>query len=48
MALGLTPSYMDAEIAAIAVRHELILVTRNSKDFMHFSELECENWFLAS
>lgn len=47
MALGLTPSYMDAEIAAIAVRHGLTLITRNTKDFVHFSEVECENWFLA-
>ena len=33
---GLRPSAADAHIAAIAIQHELILVTRNEKDFVRF------------
>lgn len=43
--LGKTPSYIDAQIAAIAVRHNLILVTRNRKDFINFKDLQLEDWF---
>ena len=33
---GRTPAAADAQIAAVAIRHDLILVTRNVKDFVHF------------
>lgn len=41
---GLTPSYRDAEIAAIARTRNLVLVTANVADFQHISGLEIENW----
>ena len=42
---GFTLGFADAEIAAIAVANELILVTRNTRDFVRFSGLQLENWF---
>lgn len=36
--------YVDAQIAAIAVVHELVLVTANTKDFAPFAGLVVENW----
>lgn len=42
---GLTPSYPDGQIAAIAATNNLILVTRNTSDFIHFDGLQLENWF---
>ena len=42
---GLTPSYPDGQIAAIAATNNLILVTRNTSDFIYFDGLELENWF---
>ncbi len=35
---------MDARIAAIALSHELILLTRNSKDFSKVAKLPIEDW----
>ncbi|MEL7143946.1 MAG: type II toxin-antitoxin system VapC family toxin [Cyanobacteria bacterium J06643_4] len=35
---------MDARIAAIAIAHELILLTRNHKDFSKVIGLEIEDW----
>lgn len=43
---GLTPSYPDGQIAAVAAVNGLILVTRNVDDFDQFSGLKVENWFL--
>lgn len=43
--LGLTPSDFDSQIAAVAVVNNLVLVTRNIKDFALFSGLRLENWF---
>ena len=43
---GLTPAFADGQIAAIASINNLILVTRNTNDFMHFSDLSLENWFM--
>ena len=33
---GRPPAAADAQIAAVAIRHELLLVTRNEKDFAQF------------
>ena len=41
---GLTPSFVDGQIAAISVVNGLILVTRNTGDFTHFFRLKIENW----
>jgi tRNA(fMet)-specific endonuclease VapC len=41
---GLTPSFVDGQIAAISVMNGLILVTRNIGDFKHFIRLKIENW----
>jgi tRNA(fMet)-specific endonuclease VapC len=43
--VGLPPSYPDGQIAAIAHVNNLILVTRNVSDFIHFDGLNLENWF---
>jgi tRNA(fMet)-specific endonuclease VapC len=43
--IGLSPSYPDGQIAAIAHTNSLILVTRNVSDFTHFDGLRLENWF---
>jgi tRNA(fMet)-specific endonuclease VapC len=43
--LGLTPSYADGQIAAIAVANNIILVTRNVSDYQNFTGLTIENWF---
>lgn len=44
---GLTPSFTDGQIAAIAAVNDLIVVTRNMPDFKNFSGLRIENWFGA-
>jgi tRNA(fMet)-specific endonuclease VapC len=41
---GNTPSFVDGQIAAIAVTNGLILVTRNTPDFQMFSGLKLESW----
>jgi tRNA(fMet)-specific endonuclease VapC len=43
--IGLTPSYADGQIAAVAAVNQLILVTRNVSDYQNFDELVIENWF---
>ncbi len=43
--IGLTPSYADGQIAAIAKVNNLILVTRNVADYANFQDLVIENWF---
>jgi len=45
MAKGQTPSWVDGQIAAIAVVNGLTLVTRNIKDFQGFDGLQLVNWF---
>jgi tRNA(fMet)-specific endonuclease VapC len=44
-ASGQGTAYADGQIAAIAAVNGLILVSRNSADFRHFSGLRLENWF---
>lgn len=44
--LGRTPSYSDGQIAAIAVVHDLILVTNNTSDYADFQNLQLQNWFI--
>ena len=41
---GRTPAAADAQIAAVAIRHELILVTRNVKDFVNFDIQLLDPW----
>ena len=43
-ARGEVPSFVDGQIAAIAIVNGLILVTRNMSDFKRFSGLKIENW----
>lgn len=42
---GLRPAFADGQIAAIAATQELVLVTRNTRDFAGFEGLELLNWF---
>lgn len=42
---GRTPAFVDGQIAAIARRNKLTLVTRNQRDFEVFAGLRVENWF---
>ena len=42
--IGLTPPFVDGQIAAIAVVNDLTLVTRNLRDFQSFSELRTQSW----
>ncbi len=42
---GQTCAYADGEIAAIAATQQLILVTRNTQDFVSFQQLTLQNWF---
>jgi len=42
---GRSPSYPDSQIAAIATVNDLVLVTRNSVDFVDFQGLQIKNWF---
>jgi tRNA(fMet)-specific endonuclease VapC len=44
---GRTLSFVDGRIAATAVVHGLVLVTRNVRDFELFEDLAIENWFEA-
>jgi tRNA(fMet)-specific endonuclease VapC len=42
--LGRPPAFADSTIAAIASVNNLVLVTRNLKDFVRFRNLEVESW----
>lgn len=42
--IGRTPPYVDGQIASIAKVNGLVLVSRNTKDYKLFSDLELENW----
>ncbi len=41
---GLTPPFADGQIASIAYRHELTLVTFNTADYQGFQEVILEDW----
>jgi tRNA(fMet)-specific endonuclease VapC len=41
---GKTPSFVDGQIASIAVIYNLVLVTHNVKDFQNFFGLAMEDW----
>jgi len=43
--LGLTPAFADGQIAAIATTQDLILVTRNERDYQPFANLQLANRF---
>ncbi|WP_428103214.1 type II toxin-antitoxin system VapC family toxin [Candidatus Rariloculus sp.] len=43
---GQPPAAADAQIAAVAFQHELILVTRNEKDFVRFDVQLLNPWRL--
>lgn len=45
---GLTPSFVDGQIAAISAVNGLTLVTRNVRDFKQFSKLKVQNWHTSS
>ncbi len=42
---GRQPSFADGQIAATAVSHDLVLVTRNLSDFVAFADLRIESWW---
>ena len=46
--LGAPAPFVDGMIAAIAVSHNLSLVTHNSPDYTGFTGLRVENWFEPS
>lgn len=41
---GLTPSFADGQIAAVAATNGLVLVTDNRRDFAAFRNLRVESW----
>ncbi len=41
---GLTPPFVDGQIAAIAAVHHLVLVTSNTADYANFRDLQVEDW----
>ena len=42
--IGLTPPFVDSQIAAVAFVNDLILVTANTADFSNFDGLRVEDW----
>ncbi len=45
-AKGMTPPFVDGQIASIAFVNNATLVTRNTRDFNFFSNLSIKNWHL--
>ena len=45
--LGRPPPFVDGQIAAIAAVNQLVLVTRNVRDFSSFAGIDVESWFSA-
>lgn len=44
--IGLTPGFVDGQIASIASTNNLILVSNNVDDFKYFDNLTIDNWFI--
>jgi tRNA(fMet)-specific endonuclease VapC len=44
--IGRSPSFTDGQIAAIAFVNGLVLVTRNTSDFIPFADLQVIDWHL--
>ncbi|AVH66150.1 VapC toxin family PIN domain ribonuclease [Nostoc sp. 'Peltigera membranacea cyanobiont' 213] len=44
--IGKNPGFIDGQIASIAVKNNLILVTNNVADFQDFDGINIENWFI--
>ena len=44
--IGRMHPFIDSQIAAIAATNNLILVTRNERDFADFQGVTVENWFV--
>lgn len=42
--MGLTPPFLDGQIAAIAYVHDLVLVTSNVSDFQNFEGVDVVDW----
>jgi len=42
--IGLTPPYVDGQIASVAFTNDLVLVTANVSDFANFRGIQMENW----
>ena len=42
--IGLTPPFVDSQIAAVAFVNDLTLVTANTADFSNFDGLKVEDW----
>jgi tRNA(fMet)-specific endonuclease VapC len=46
--IGKSPAFADGQIASIACRNNLVLVTNNVSDFQFFNDLTVENWLITS
>jgi tRNA(fMet)-specific endonuclease VapC len=44
LARGRTPSFVDSQIAAIAMANDLVLVTANRLHFTDFADLQIDDW----
>ncbi|MBK7929165.1 MAG: type II toxin-antitoxin system VapC family toxin [Bryobacterales bacterium] len=42
--IGRPAPFVDAQIAAVAAVHQMVLVTANPRDFKNFEGLRVENW----
>lgn len=42
---GLSPAFIDSQIAAVAASNRLTMVTHNVDDFQHFADFEVVDWF---
>ena len=42
--IGLTPPFVDGQIASVAFTNDLVLVTTNVSDFANFRGIQMEDW----